>query len=189
MFPGTLSSTCVPPDAPAAIRSRAPIRSALSRMPAEWRVRNAPSGRGGMNRYDVRNRDDEMVPLSALTRFESRNGPEFTLRFNEYRSAQLNGGAAPGYSSNQAMKALEETFAETMPPQMGYDYSGISFQEKKAAEGVSSSVIFGFSLLFVFLILPRSTRAGRFHSAFCSVRRLRCSAPSECCGYAAPFWA
>jgi HAE1 family hydrophobic/amphiphilic exporter-1 len=75
------------------------------------------------------------------------------MRFNEYRAAQLNGGAAPGYSSDQAMKALEETFAQTMPSQMGFDYSGISFQEKKAQEGVSSSVIFGFSLLFVFLIL------------------------------------
>ena len=51
------------------------------------------------------------------------------------------------------MKALEETFAATMPREMGYDYSGMSFQEKKAQQGVSSSVIFGFSLLFVFLIL------------------------------------
>jgi hydrophobic/amphiphilic exporter-1 (mainly G- bacteria), HAE1 family len=93
------------------------------------------------------------VPLSSLVRFEPRSGPEFTMRFNEYRCAQLNGAAAPGYSSAQAMKALEETFAATMPPEMGYDYSGMSFQEKKAAEGVSSSVIFAFSLLFVFLIL------------------------------------
>jgi hydrophobic/amphiphilic exporter-1 (mainly G- bacteria), HAE1 family len=103
--------------------------------------------------FYVRNAAGEMAPLSALMKFESRTGPEFTMRFNEYRSAQLNGGAAPGYSSGQAMKALEETFAATMPPEMGYDYSGISFQEKKAQEGVSSSVIFGFSLLFVFLIL------------------------------------
>jgi HAE1 family hydrophobic/amphiphilic exporter-1 len=70
-----------------------------------------------------------------------------------YRSAQLNGAAAPGYSSAQAMKALEETFDQTMPREMGYDYKDISFQEKKAQEGVPSSVIFGFSLLFVFLIL------------------------------------
>ena len=95
----------------------------------------------------------EMVPLSALTRFESKNGPEFTMRFNEYRAAQLNGGAAPGYSTDQAMKALEDVFAQTMPHEMGFDYSGMSFQEKKAQEGVSPSVIFGFSLLFVFLIL------------------------------------
>jgi HAE1 family hydrophobic/amphiphilic exporter-1 len=103
--------------------------------------------------FYVRNASGEMVPLSALTRFESRSGPEFTMRFNEYRAAQLNGGAAPGFSSDQAMKALEETFAATMPPEMGFDYSGMSFQEKKAQEGVSPSVIFAFSLLFVFLIL------------------------------------
>jgi HAE1 family hydrophobic/amphiphilic exporter-1 len=106
-----------------------------------------------VGQFYVRNAAGEMVPLSALTRFEERDGPEFTMRFNEYRSAQLNGGAAPGYSTNQAMKALEETFAQAMPSGMGYDYSGMSFQEKKAQEGVSSGVIFGFSLLFVFLIL------------------------------------
>jgi HAE1 family hydrophobic/amphiphilic exporter-1 len=106
-----------------------------------------------VGQFYVRNASGEMVPLSALTRFRAGTGPEFTMRFNEYRSAQLNGAAAPGYSTNQGMKALEEVFAQTMPPEMGYDYSGMSFQEKKAQEGVSSSVIFGFSLLFVFLIL------------------------------------
>ncbi|SPE42084.1 Acriflavin resistance plasma membrane protein (fragment) [Candidatus Sulfopaludibacter sp. SbA3] len=117
---------------------------------AEGEYRTRPENVG---QFYVRNGEGQMVPLSALTRFESRTGPEFTMRFNEYRSAQLNGSAAPGYSSDQAMKALEETFARTMPVQMGYDYSGMSFQEKKAQEGVSSGVIFGFSLLFVFLIL------------------------------------
>jgi HAE1 family hydrophobic/amphiphilic exporter-1 len=106
-----------------------------------------------VGQFFVRNSSGEMVPLSALTKFESRTGPEFTMRFNEYRAAQLNGGAAPGYSTGQAMKALEEVFAETMPREMGYDYSGMSFQEKKAQEGIPPSVIFGFSLLFVFLIL------------------------------------
>ena len=103
--------------------------------------------------FYVRNATGDAVPLSTLTKFESRAGPEFTMRFNEYRAAQLNGAAAAGYSSNQAMKALEEVFAQTMPAEMGFDYSGISFQEKKAQESVSSGVIFGFSLLFVFLIL------------------------------------
>ncbi len=106
-----------------------------------------------VGQFFVRNASGEMVPLSALTRFQSRTGPEFTMRFNEYRAAQLNGGAAPGYSASQATKALEEVFAQTMPREMGYDYSGMSFQEKKAQEGVPPSVIFGFSLLFVFLIL------------------------------------
>ncbi|MGA2211701.1 MAG: multidrug efflux RND transporter permease subunit [Bryobacteraceae bacterium] len=114
----------------------------------EYRTRSENVGQ-----FYVRNAAGQMVPLSALTKFRSGNGPEFTMRFNEYRSAQLNGAAAPGYSTNQGMKALEEVFAQTMPPEMGYDYSGMSFQEKKAQEGVSSSVIFGFSLLFVFLIL------------------------------------
>src|ERR1700734_3848745 len=88
-----------------------------------------------------------------MTRFESRDGPEFTMRFNEYRAAQINGAAAPGYSAGQAMAALEDVFRKTMPPQMGFDYLGMSFQEKKAQEGVPASAIFGFSLLFVFLIL------------------------------------
>ncbi len=106
-----------------------------------------------VGQFYVRNNKGEMVPLSALTKFESRPGPEFTMRYNMYRSAQLNGGAAPGYSSAQAMTALEEVFDQTMPREMGYDYSGISFQEKKAQQGVPPAVIFGFSLLFVFLIL------------------------------------
>jgi hydrophobic/amphiphilic exporter-1 (mainly G- bacteria), HAE1 family len=106
-----------------------------------------------VGQFYVRNSGGEMVPLSAVTKFESRPGPEFTMRYNLYRSADIIGSAAPGYSSEQAMKALEDTFAQTMPREMGYDYKGMSFQEKKAQEGVSSTVIFGFSLLFVFLIL------------------------------------
>jgi HAE1 family hydrophobic/amphiphilic exporter-1 len=93
------------------------------------------------------------VPLSALTKFESRDGPEFTMRYNEYRSAQINGSAAPGYSSDQATAALEDVFRQSMPSEMGYDYMGMSYQEQKAREGIPASAIFGFSLLFVFLIL------------------------------------
>src|SRR6202008_1522889 len=76
-----------------------------------------------------------------------------TMRFNEYRAAQINGAAAPGYSADQAMTALEDVFRETMPREMGFDYLGMSFQEKKAREGVPPAAIFGLSLLFVFLIL------------------------------------
>jgi len=106
-----------------------------------------------VGQFYVRNSGGEMVPLSAVTKFESRPGPEFTMRYNLYRSAEIIGSSAPGYSSEQAMKALEDVFAKTMPREMGYDYMGMSFQEKKAQEGVSSTVIFGFSILFVFLIL------------------------------------
>jgi len=106
-----------------------------------------------LGQFYVRNSGGNMVPLSSLTKFESRAGPEFTMRYDLHRSAQIIGGAAPGYSSAQAMKALEDVFDQTMPREMGYDYMGMSFQEKKAQEGVSSSAVFGFSLLFVFLIL------------------------------------
>ena len=103
--------------------------------------------------YYVRNRDGVMVPLSSLTTVQHTVGPEFTMRYNLYRSAQLNGSAAPGYSSDQATAALEDVFKKTMPAEMGFDYIGMSFQEKKAREGVPPAAIFGLSLVFVFLIL------------------------------------
>lgn len=106
-----------------------------------------------LDQFAVRSSNGQMVSLAGLTKFESRPGPEFVMHYNLYKCAQLNGSSAPGYSSAQAMTALEEVFKETMPVEMGYDYMGMSFQEKKAQEGVSASVIFGLSLLFVFLIL------------------------------------
>ena len=106
-----------------------------------------------LGQFYVRNNKGAMVPLTALTKFESRDGPEFTMRYNEYRSAQLNGSAAPGYSSDQATMALEDVFKQTMPAEMGFDYMGMSYQEQKARQGIPASVIFAFSLLFVFLIL------------------------------------
>ncbi|HYR85672.1 MAG TPA: efflux RND transporter permease subunit, partial [Terriglobia bacterium] len=106
-----------------------------------------------LGQFYVRNGQGDALPLSALAQFETRSGPEFTMRYNEYRSAQINGSAAPGYSSDQATAALEEVFRQTMPGGMGFDYMGMSYQEQKARQGMPSSVIFGFSLLFVFLIL------------------------------------
>jgi HAE1 family hydrophobic/amphiphilic exporter-1 len=111
------------------------------------------SNTGNLGQFYVRNNQGEALPLSALASFETRSGPEFTMRYNEYRSAQINANAAPGYSTDQASAALEEVFKQTMPREMGFDYMGMSYQEQKAREGVPSSVIFGFSLLFVFLIL------------------------------------
>jgi hydrophobic/amphiphilic exporter-1 (mainly G- bacteria), HAE1 family len=124
----------------------------------QWQVyveAEAPyrSNLDNVGQFYVRNSSGSMVPLSALTKFESREGPEFTMRYNEYRSAQINGSAAPGYSSDQATAALEDVFKQTMPAEMGFDYMGMSYQEQKAREGVSALAIFGFSLLFVFLVL------------------------------------
>ncbi|HZR16821.1 MAG TPA: efflux RND transporter permease subunit [Verrucomicrobiae bacterium] len=103
--------------------------------------------------FYVRNNQGQSVPLSAFTEVQYRTGPEFVMHYNEYPCAQINGSAAAGYSASQATKALEEVYAQTMPGEMGFDYLGMSFQEKKAAEGVSPALIFSLSILCVFLIL------------------------------------
>ncbi len=106
-----------------------------------------------IGQFFVQNAEKEMVPLSAVTTLTSTSGPEFTMRYNLFRSVQINANASDGYSSAQAMKAMEEVFAQTMPQGMGFDYLGMSFQEQQAQKGVSPSVVFGISFLFVFLVL------------------------------------
>jgi len=103
--------------------------------------------------FYVTNKDGDPVPVSSFIRAEKSFGPEFTMRYNMYRCSQINANVAAGYSTGQAMKAMEEVFAETMPQGMGFDYFGMSFQEQQAAQGVPPAAIFGLSLLFVFLIL------------------------------------
>jgi HAE1 family hydrophobic/amphiphilic exporter-1 len=130
----------------------------FNRFGRQWQVYIEAEGEDrakaeNVGQFYVRNNRSENVPLSSLITVKPRSGPEFTMRYNEYRCAQLNGGAAPGYSADQATAALEDVFKQTMPREMGFDYSGMSFQEQKAREGVPASVIFGLSLLFVFLIL------------------------------------
>ena len=99
----------------------------------------------------VRNNKGEMVPVTTLVTASKVSAPEFTNRFNLYRSAEVNGIPAPGYSSAEALKALEETAAAVLPQTMGYAWANMSFQEKEA-EGSAGS-IFLMALLFVFLIL------------------------------------
>lgn len=106
-----------------------------------------------LSQFYVRNAAGETVPLAALTEVRRVFGPEFTQRHNLFRSAQVNAIPAPGVSSQTAMATLEAVFTETQPQEMGFEYSGMSFQEKKAAEGVSPAMVFGLSLLCVFLIL------------------------------------
>jgi len=106
-----------------------------------------------LGQFYVLNNSTNMVPLAAVTSVKKTQGPEFTMRYNLHDAVQINAAPKPGYSSAQAMKAMEAVFAETMPPGMGFDYMGMSYQEKKAQQGVSPMVIFGFSLICVFLIL------------------------------------
>jgi HAE1 family hydrophobic/amphiphilic exporter-1 len=106
-----------------------------------------------INQFYVRSANGSQVPLGSLVNVKQITGPEFILRFNEYNAAQLNIAGAPGYSSGQVRAALEEVFKQTMPPGMGFSYQGMSYQEQRAAEGVPAWMVFGLSLLFVFLIL------------------------------------
>jgi HAE1 family hydrophobic/amphiphilic exporter-1 len=130
----------------------------FNRFGRQWQVYVQSEGdyrtqAGNLGQFYVLNSNTNMVPLAALTDVRATTGPEFTMRYNLYQGAQINASAKPGFSSAQAMKAMEEVFNETMPAGMGFDYLGMSFQENKAAQGVSPMVIFGFSLLCVFLIL------------------------------------
>jgi HAE1 family hydrophobic/amphiphilic exporter-1 len=130
----------------------------FSRFGRQWQVyiqadESFRSNANQIGEFYIRNANNQPVPLSSVTRIQRKFGPEFTMRYNLYRAAQIQVLPAAGYSSGQAMHALEEVFARTMPREMGYDYLGMSFQEKKAQQGISPVAIFGFSLLFVFLIL------------------------------------
>ncbi|HXA44172.1 MAG TPA: multidrug efflux RND transporter permease subunit [Candidatus Angelobacter sp.] len=130
----------------------------FNRFGRQWQVYVQAEGdyrtkAGNLGQFQVLNSSSNMVPLAAVTSVKMTQGPEFTMRYNLHQAAQVNASAKPGYSSAQAMKAMEDVFAETMPPGMGYDYMGMSYQEKKAQQGVSPMVIFGFSLICVFLIL------------------------------------
>ncbi len=106
-----------------------------------------------LGQFYVRNSAGETVPLAALTRIRETSGPEFTMRYNLYRSQQLMASPKPGFSSTQTMQALEAVFAEIMPADMGYDYLGMSFQEQQAQKGVSPAAVFAFAIFCVFLIL------------------------------------
>jgi hydrophobic/amphiphilic exporter-1 (mainly G- bacteria), HAE1 family len=104
-----------------------------------------------INNFYVRNAKGEMTPLGSLVTIRRVSGPEYTNRFNLFRSIQINGSPASGYSSGQATAAMEEVAAQVLPSNMGYAWSDMSYQEKKASGG--QAAVFGMSLVFVFLIL------------------------------------
>jgi len=115
---------------------------------AEPRYRQNP---GQINLFFVKNKDGRSAPLSAFVTIRNSAGPDFTNRFNLFRAVEITGGPAQGYSSAQALDALEKVAAEVLPTDMGFSWSNMSYQEKKASG--TGSIVFLFSLLFVFLIL------------------------------------
>ena len=104
---------------------------------AEGDVRTTPDNIG---RFYVRNNDGDMVPLSSVQRVQKTFGPQYTNRFNVYRAAQVNGAAAPGYSSGQALDALEDVAKATLPADVSYDWADLSYQERKAAGNARTAV-------------------------------------------------
>jgi hydrophobe/amphiphile efflux-1 (HAE1) family protein len=114
---------------------------------AEPEFTNTPDDIGA---FYVRNSSGGMVPLSTLVKVSRISGPNFATRFNLYQSAEIMGAPAPGYTSTQALKAMEEVMTE-MPGNIGYEWSGLTLQEKKS-EG-QAGLIFGMAIIFVFLLL------------------------------------
>jgi HAE1 family hydrophobic/amphiphilic exporter-1 len=104
-----------------------------------------------INNFYVRNSKGDMTPLASLVTIKRVSGPEYTNRFNLYRSIQINGSPATGFSSGQAMAAMEQVCKEILPADFGYAWSDMSYQEKKAEGG--QAMVFAMSFVFVFLIL------------------------------------
>jgi HAE1 family hydrophobic/amphiphilic exporter-1 len=130
----------------------------FNRFGRQWQVwvqaeGNYRTSAQNLGKFYVSNSNNQLTPLSTLTNIYPRSGPEFVMQFNQFQAVQIIGSAAPGYSSSQAIAALEDVFHQTMPSQMGYDWTGMSYQEVKASQGVSPVAIFALSFLIVFLIM------------------------------------
>jgi HAE1 family hydrophobic/amphiphilic exporter-1 len=128
----------------------------FNRFGRQWKVylQAEPAYRTSIDKIDsfyVRNSKGQMTPLTSLVTVKRVSGPEYTNRFNLFRSIQINGSPAPGYSSGQAMAAMEQVASEALPAGFGYAWSDMSYQEKKAEGG--QAMVFAMSFLFVFLIL------------------------------------
>jgi HAE1 family hydrophobic/amphiphilic exporter-1 len=106
---------------------------------------------GELNKYYVRNSQGNMIPLGSLLTTKVIESPSLISHYNIYRSIEINGSPKPGVSSGQAIQALKEVAAETLPAGYGYEFSGLSREEIKA--GDSTITIFAISMIFVFLFL------------------------------------
>jgi HAE1 family hydrophobic/amphiphilic exporter-1 len=118
------------------------------RVQADATFRNSASD---LRRLEVRNAEGRMVPLGALMTVREVVGPQFISRYNMYPAATINGTTNPGFSSGQAIERMEKLSADVLPSSMGYEWTGIAFQEKRiGSEGV---VVFGLAVLLVYLVL------------------------------------
>ncbi len=104
-----------------------------------------------INQLYVRSARDEMIPLGNLVTVTQTTGAQTINHYNLFRSIEINGSAASGVSSGDAIQAMEEVAAEVLPPGLGYEWSGLSLEEIQS--GGQATIIFGFGLVFVFLVL------------------------------------
>jgi hydrophobic/amphiphilic exporter-1 (mainly G- bacteria), HAE1 family len=128
----------------------------FNRFGRQWRVFLQAEGQErataeNIGEFYVRNNDGQMVPMASLETSRRIFGPQYTNRFNVFRAAQVTGAAAEGYSSGQALDALEEVAKATLPAQISYDWADLSYQERKASG--NAGTLFALSVVFVFLIL------------------------------------
>jgi hydrophobe/amphiphile efflux-1 (HAE1) family protein len=113
--------------------------------------RNARANPTDLSRLYVRNAGGQMIPLDTLGRLRPTVGPEFVSHYNIYGAALINGAPAPGYSSGQAIAAMQRAAAEALPVDFGYEWTGIAYQEIEA--GATAAIVFALALVFVFLFL------------------------------------
>jgi len=120
-----------------------------------------------INKLEVRDSDGRMIPMSALVDIEESFGPSVVRRYNLHSSASINGTPAPGFSSGQALVLMEQLAAEELPAGFGYEWTGMSYQEKAASGG--QFLIFGLAVLFVFLVLAAQYESWTSPAAVISV--------------------
>jgi hydrophobic/amphiphilic exporter-1 (mainly G- bacteria), HAE1 family len=118
------------------------------RVQADQRFRLEPED---IRKLEVRNAQGQMVPLGTLVKVEKRLGPQIIPRYNMYSAATINGRAAAGYSSGQALNLMEEMAGQKLTSAMGFDWTGMSFQEKRV--GSQAIFVFGLAVLMVYLVL------------------------------------
>ncbi len=115
---------------------------------SDARFRQSP---GDITKLYTRSRDGQMVPLSALVRTDWVTGPDLLAHFNGFPAAKVNGNAASGFSSGDAIRAMEEVARESLPPGYTFAWSGLAYEERKS--GGTSSIAFLFGFIIVFLVL------------------------------------
>src|SRR5205085_4498312 len=115
------------------------------RMQADQHFRARPED---IRRLEVRNRDGEMIPMGAVARVQRTFGPQIITRFNLYPTAAVTGEPAQGFSSGEALRVMEQLAGAELPTSMGYDWTGMAYQEKKV--GNEALWIFGFAVLLVY---------------------------------------